>query len=52
MLSFAKNIEYVRWGKKVTNSIGGQFTPLIRNVLAVVFGANSMEYKFIETIRI
>ena len=35
---------YFRCWKKDTNR-GGQFTPLIRNISAVVFGVNSMEYK-------
>ena len=30
----------------------GLFTTLIRNISAVVFGANNMEYKPIKTIRI
>ena len=39
--------------KNVTNSIGrGLFTPLIRKLSALAFGANSIEYKPIKTIRI
>ena len=39
--------------KKVTISIGEKiFTPLIRNISAVVLWANNMEYKLIKTIRI
>ena len=46
-----KNIVYFSCSKKVTNSIGGggsQFTPLIRNILAMVFEANSIEYNPID----
>ena len=39
-----EKIVYFMCEKKVTNGIGGgEFTTRIRNISAVVFGANSME---------
>ena len=50
-LSLAENIVQFKCVKQFTNNIGRVlFTP--RNLSAVVFGANSMEYKPKKTIRI
>ena len=46
---------HLSFEEKVPISIGrggGQDRPLIRNISAVVFGGNNIEYKPIETFRI
>ena len=46
---WAKNILYFLCRNKSYEYCLGGLTPVIRNISAVVFGANSMEYKPIET---